>query len=120
MATGSVVRVVGPTPNTIAHLQFTPDGNFLYYVENTTTRPMRIALMAVPAFGGTAREVLEGRFGLVSFAPDGKRFAVVRETPTAWELVVMNADGTGTPSTIGTRPQGSRAYVTPAWSPSGT
>ena len=44
MATGSVVKVVGPTPNTISNIQFTPDGNFLYYNDNTTTRPIRYTL----------------------------------------------------------------------------
>jgi sugar lactone lactonase YvrE len=57
MATGSVVRVVGPTPNTISNIQFTPDNNFLYYSDNTRIRPIRYALMTVPAFGGPAREV---------------------------------------------------------------
>jgi Tol biopolymer transport system component len=121
MATGSVVRVVGPTPNNIAHLQFTPDDTFLFYSENTTTRPIRYTLMAAPAFGGTAREVSEGRFlSRASFAPDGKRFVALRETPTAYEVVVMNADGTGTPSTIVTRPKSDAGFAAPSWSPSGT
>ena len=85
MATGSVVRVVGPTPNTIYNLQFTPDNNFLYYSHNTTIRPIRYALMAVPAFGGPAREMAEGRFSRVSFSPDGKRFVARRGSPTNWD-----------------------------------
>jgi serine/threonine protein kinase/Tol biopolymer transport system component len=119
MATGSVLRVVGPTPNTLSVPQFTPDGSFLYYNENTPTRPIRYTLKAAPAFGGTAREILEGRLGQVSFAPDGKRFTVVRETPTAWELLVVNADGTNA-SVIGTRPAGVVGFETPVWSPSGS
>ena len=83
MATGSVVKVVGPTPNNIANVQFTPDNNFLYYNDNTTTRPIRYTLMAVPAFGGAAREIAEGRFARVSFSPDGKRFVVGRNLPAA-------------------------------------
>jgi Tol biopolymer transport system component len=119
MATGSVLRVVGPTPNNLSVPQFSPDGSFLYYNENTTTRPIRYTLKAAPAFGGTAREILEGRFGPVSFAPDGKRFTTVRQMPTAWELLVVNADGTNT-VVIGTRPGGIAGYVTPVWSPSGS
>ena len=121
MATGSVVKVVGPTPNTLSNIEFTPDGNFLYYNENTLTRPIRYVLKAVPAFGGAARDVVEARFWWrPSFAPDGKRFVAVRETPNAWQLVVMNADGTGTPSVIASRPRGGQIeYIDPRWSPSG-
>src|SRR6185503_4651634 len=57
MATGSVVKVVGPTPNSIYNIQFTPDSNYLYYSDNTTARPIRYVMKTVPAFGGPEREV---------------------------------------------------------------
>ncbi len=119
MATGSVVRVVGPTPNNISGLQFTPDNNFLYYNERPPVRPFRYTLMAVPAFGGAAREIAEGRFGRVSFSPDGKRLAVVRDRPAAWELVVMSADGAHTSSVIATRPKSEGLFSSVSWSPAG-
>ena len=119
MATGSVVRVVGPTPDSISNLQFTPDNNFLYYSHNNTIRPIRYALMAVPAFGGHAREIAEGRFSRVSFSPDGKRFVARRGSPTNWELVIMATDGSGPASVIATSTTTSRAFVSPSWSPSG-
>ena len=118
MATGSAVKVVGPTSNALSNLQFTPDNNFLYYNERPPSRPFRYTLMAVPAFGGTAREIAEGRFGRVSFSPDGKRLATVRNATAAWEVVVMSADGSGTPSVIATRPK-SDSLRQPSWSPSG-
>jgi hypothetical protein len=122
MATGSVVKVVGPTPNSIVNIQFTPDSNFLYYTTNTRTRPIRYTLMTVPAFGGPEREIAEGRFSRVSFSPDGKRFVVRRGLPASWELVVMTTDGSVPASVIATRPrttEGFLAFVSPSWSPSG-
>jgi eukaryotic-like serine/threonine-protein kinase len=119
MATGSVVRVVAPTTNGISGVRFSPDGNFLFYNENTTVRPIRYTLKTVAAFGGTARDVADGRFSPISFAPDGKRFVGVREAAAVWELVVMNADGTGTASVIASRPKTTPGYATPSWSPSG-
>jgi hypothetical protein len=120
MATGSVVRVVGPTASNIANIQFTPDSNFLYYNDNTVTRPIRYVLMAVPAFGGTAREVAVGRFSRPSFSPDGRRFVVMRDAGANTELVVMNADGSGTPSVIATRSKSDYGYHAVSWSPSGS
>ena len=113
MATGSVLKVAGPTSNTIADLQFTPDGNFLYYSERTPGPAGRGALMASPAFGGAAREILEGRFGRVSFAPDGKRFAVVRTAETVSELLVLNTNASGPSAPIGTRPFPQDTYTSP-------
>ena len=97
MATGSVVKAVGPTLNSFGNIQFTPDNNFLYYSDNTTTRPIRYTLMTVPAFGGPEREITEGRFSRVSFSPDGKRFVARRGLPVGWELVVMTTDGSDPP-----------------------
>jgi len=119
MATGSVVKVVGPTSNALSNLQFTPDNNFLYYNERPPSRPFRYTLMAVPAFGGTAREIAEGRFGRVSFSPDGKRLATVRNATAAWEVIVMSADGSGTPSVIASRPKSNLPLRQLSWSPSG-
>jgi eukaryotic-like serine/threonine-protein kinase len=119
MATGSVVKVVGPTQNSIYNVQFTPDNNFLYYSDNTATRPIRYALKAVPAFGGPEREIAEGRFSRVSFSPDGRRFVVRRGLPVGWELVVMTTDGSAPVSVIATSPTASQAFVSPSWSPSG-
>jgi Tol biopolymer transport system component len=120
MATGSVVQVVGPTPNTLASVQFTPDGNFLYFAENTTTRPISYVVKRVPAFGGAPQEVARGRIDTLSFAPDGKRFVVSRDAPSAWEIVVVNADGSGE-SVIASTPKGPSTSFTisPSWSPSG-
>ena len=73
----------------------------------------------MPAFGGPEREIAEGRFSLVSFSPDGKRFVVRRGLPVGWELVVMTTDGSAPASVIATSPTASQAFVSPSWSPSG-
>jgi serine/threonine protein kinase len=114
MATGSIVPVAGSGPGEVANLQFTPDGDFLFYT--TRPAPTRAVLMAIPSFGGPSRQVLEGQFGQVAFSPDGKRFAVVRTTDAASELQVANLDGTGL-GTIETRPA-KTPFSAPAWSSS--
>jgi Tol biopolymer transport system component len=117
MATGSVVKIAGPTKNIINNLQFTPDGNFLYYAERTPAAPIRSSLMSIPVFGGTAKQILEGRYNRPAFSPDGKRFTTVRTTGKDTTLVIVNADGSGL-NEVGTRPIVTN-YTQATWSASG-
>ena len=72
---------------------------------------------AIAVFGGTPRQILEGRWGRVSFSPDGKRFVAVRHTDVDDTLMIFNADGTDGRS-LGVR-RLPEYYLLPAWSPSG-
>ena len=116
MATGSAVKIAEPTDRSIEHPQFTPDGNFLFYSESASalTKP---SVNAIPLFGGNPRQILEGRWGRVSFSPDGKRFVAVRHTDVDDTLMIFNADGTDGRS-LGVR-RLPEYYLSPAWSPSG-
>ena len=116
MATGSAVKIAEPSDRSIEYPQFTPDGNFLFYSESASalTKP---SLNAIPLFGGTPRRILEGRWGRVSFSPDGKRFVAVRSTDVDDTLMIFNTDGTDGRS-LGVR-RYPEYYGSPAWSPSG-
>jgi Tol biopolymer transport system component/DNA-binding winged helix-turn-helix (wHTH) protein len=59
-------------------LAFSPDSNFVYY--NAMTKQDRVsALYQVSIIGGPMRKIRERLNSPVSFAPDGLRFAFVRE-----------------------------------------
>ena len=59
-------------------LAFSPDSNFVYY--NAITKQDRVsALYQVSIIGGPVRKIRERLNSPVSFAPDGLRFAFVRE-----------------------------------------
>jgi serine/threonine protein kinase/Tol biopolymer transport system component len=117
MATGSVVKIAGPTRSDLNNIQFTPDGNFLYYTERTPSTPYRWSVMMIPAFGGTPKQILDGRYSKVTFSPDGKRFSAVQTTDAESKLMIFNADGNGAQD-LGTR-KGTTPYVRAAWSPLG-
>ncbi len=101
VATTSNVQVVPPSgDNYYFGLTFSPDGNFVYYIS-------RIAggftvLYQMPVLGGGSRKVIEHLNSPISFSPDGKQFAFIRNRPEESALMVANADGGGE-QTIATR-----------------
>jgi len=75
---GSERQIVPPSSFELGDLAFSPDSGFVYY--NSTIKQDRIStLYQVPIIGGTVRKIKERLNSPVSFAPDGLRFAFVRE-----------------------------------------
>lgn len=117
-AAASTVQIVAPAEVIYHGLTFSPDGTYIYYVARD--KNMSIGdLYRVPALGGVARKLLEKIDTPVSFAPDGKQFAFVRNDPNKGEsaLMVAQADGTEVRQ-LATRNR-PNTYDWPAWSPDG-
>ena len=97
IATSSAVKLLPDTDDTFAGTTFSPDGNFVYYLQYSKNEPAG-ALYVVPTLGGVPKRVLSNINSPVTFSPDGKQIAFVREIspegPTS-QLVVANADGSG-------------------------
>ena len=121
-ATSSAVKLLPDTDYSFDGTTFSPDGNFVYYQQNSTDEPEG-ALYLVPTLGGEPKKVLSNIVGPITFSPDGKQIAFVRgnspEGPTS-QLVVANADGsdvraiaTGKIAVDWFDPHG------PSWSPDG-
>jgi Tol biopolymer transport system component/DNA-binding winged helix-turn-helix (wHTH) protein len=78
LTNGSERQIAPPSSLGLWGLAFSPDSSFVYY--NATTKQDRVStLYQVPIIGGTARKIRERLNSPVSFAPDGLRFAFVRE-----------------------------------------
>lgn len=92
IATNSVVQIVAPVAVSFSPLTFSNDGGYIYYVLRQTGVPN--ALYQIPVLGGEPKKILENIAGAISFAPDGKRFAFVREISTD-ETALMIADLSG-------------------------
>jgi len=122
IATGSNVQIVPSAPVRYAGLTFTPDGNYLDYVEEPQNGTGQADLYRVPALGGQSSKLLENVSTAVTFSPDGGRMAFVRFLPGKGEtqLVLAGADGSGG-RVLARREVPKLFWVRggPAWSPDG-
>ncbi|MBV8857169.1 MAG: PD40 domain-containing protein [Acidobacteria bacterium] len=99
-------------------LTFSPDGNYLYYLAAAGGGPAG-DLYRVPLLGGAPRGLNHDVDSAVSFSPDGRRFAFVRDDAKTKDsaVVVSESDGTGERALVVYKaPEAARS---PAWAPDG-
>jgi Tol biopolymer transport system component/DNA-binding winged helix-turn-helix (wHTH) protein len=78
LSNGTERHITPPGSFEMWDLAFSPDSSFVYY--NAMTKQDRVsALYQVPIIGGTVRKIKERLNSPATFAPDGLRFAFVRE-----------------------------------------
>jgi serine/threonine protein kinase/Tol biopolymer transport system component len=120
LATGSTAQVVAGSSGEIIGITFSLDGNYLYFVKQEQGTGLGI-LFQVPSLGGTPRQLTVDVDSPITFSPDGKRFAFVRQSTQGKtsSLISTNADGTGEkPIRVVHLPE-FFASSGPAWSPDG-
>ncbi len=116
--TNSDVQKVPPAEVRYTGLTFSPDGDFIFYVVSETNN-RQTTLYQVPVVGGTPRKLISNVGSAVTFSPDGKRFAFIRQFVEQGEhsLMVANADGSGERS-LAVR-KFPNFFTTVSWSPDG-
>jgi Tol biopolymer transport system component len=98
-------------------LTFSPDGNYLYYLNRTGGAPFT-DLYRVPLLGGATRRLNHDVDSPVTFAPDGRHFAFVRNGKTKESsLIVSDALGEGERELVTHKPP--EQFRQLAWSPDG-
>jgi Tol biopolymer transport system component len=123
-ANSNVQQLVAPAAATgYAGLAFSPDAEHLYYVafKDNGTEP---ALYQVPVLGGATKKILDSLHSPITFSPDGRRIAFVRNTRRdaggVYErstLFVADADGANARELVThALPE---IFGLPAWSPGG-
>jgi Tol biopolymer transport system component len=124
VATASELNIAPPSEGGYSGLSFSPDGNYIYYLEDQTETG---TLYRVSKLGGGQRKILANVNTRVSFSPDGNYIAFVRynsreDTP---DLVISRADGTSE-HTLARRTRADADVfpvdphgVGPSWSPDG-
>jgi serine/threonine protein kinase/Tol biopolymer transport system component len=93
IATASDLRIAQPSLAGYSGLSFSPDGTYIYYLENEAETG---TLYRVSKLGGGQRKILDDVNTAVTFSPDGARLAFVRTNRALDmpELIVAGADGT--------------------------
>ncbi len=119
-APGNKQTIVAPNVR-YRGLAFSPDGNHVYFLGSSESK---MTLFRVSTLGGTPRKLIEDVHTSVTFSPDGRRLAFVREQANSAVLMIADADGaaerevaTGTEQSV-FRTFGD-LHNGPAWSPDG-
>jgi len=123
--TGSDVRILPPQDYTVRGITFSPDGDYLYFLNLDPKLPNYSALFQVASLGGTPRKVAFDVDAAVTFSPDAKRICFRRGAPTerADEMIIHELESGRERSLIRVRdPEQFRSPVgdgAPSWSPDG-
>ena len=79
--TGGDVRILPPQEFPIQGLSFSPDGDYVYYLNQDPVSPSYQALFQVPSLGGTPRKIFFDVDTAAGFSPDGTRLCFRRGKP---------------------------------------
>ncbi len=124
LATAGDLRVTSESDSRYSGLSFSPDGAFVYYLENHAETG---TLYRVSKLGGAQRLILENVNTAVTFSPDGSRLAFVRSNNAVdpADLVIASADGGWSSVLVQRKLSDNRFFSSsmqgpgPAWSPDG-
>jgi eukaryotic-like serine/threonine-protein kinase len=94
--TGSAVQILPPTIVFLWAPTFSPDGNFLFYLQYQTNR-IHGRLNTIPTLGGAPRLLLDASDTSPSFSPDGSKIAygLIDQGAAELKIMVANRDGSG-------------------------
>jgi len=118
--TNSITQVEPPADVYYNGLQFSPDGNYLYFVRSDPGNDDLKFLYRAPLLGGTPEKLASDVDSNVTFSPDGRRLALMRyDNPEQgkYQLIVRPVDG-GEETVLASGPNGEGLF-SPAWSPDG-
>jgi eukaryotic-like serine/threonine-protein kinase len=120
LATGSTAKVLAGTPGEIGGITFSNDGNYLYFGKEDESVNVG-TLFQVPSLGGSPRQIVVDVDSPISFSPDGKQFAFVRQTTKARtsNLILANSDGSNLKDLLVLRGSAQFSQEGLAWSPDG-
>lgn len=115
------IKIDTPKVNSFGSMQFSPDGNFLYFRNNRILQTQS-EILKVSRFGGESQTVVERSWGSFSLSPDGKRIAYFLNVPPIanFNLKVRNLEtGEEKEFLIAEPPHNPCLVCSPAWSPDG-
>jgi eukaryotic-like serine/threonine-protein kinase len=120
LATGSTAQIAQVAAGFAGGPRFSPDGNYIYFCTQPLGAP-KATLYRVASLGGTPKTVLDDVFSTVSFSPDGKQIAFIRQDTAKHETYIVTAEADGSNVQIAATKKEPQAFsqVGPAWMPDG-
>jgi len=118
--TNSDTQVQPPADTYYNGLQFSPDGNYFYFVRSDPGNPELKFLYRAPLLGGTPQKLISDVDSNVTFSPDGTKLAFMRyDNPVAgqYQLIMHPLDG-GEDKVLANG-SNSQGLYQPTWSPDG-
>jgi DNA-binding winged helix-turn-helix (wHTH) protein/Tol biopolymer transport system component len=121
VATHSEVQILPADTIRFEGLEFSPDGNHIYYVQADKNDPGLRYLYAMPMLGGSSRLLIKDIDSPVSFSPDGQRFVYTRGIPplNSTDVRIANLDGSGDRQLVRIEHTFPDFQPGPTWSPDG-
>lgn len=95
--TKSNTQIVPPSDDRYYRVNFSPDGNSIYFIKDEKAESNVYSLYRAPVLGGSLERVVHDIASDVSFSPDRTHIVFIRKKRNEGEgdLIVANADGTG-------------------------
>jgi Tol biopolymer transport system component/phage shock protein PspC (stress-responsive transcriptional regulator)/predicted Ser/Thr protein kinase len=122
LASTNSVQLLPSAPRPMLIPEFTPDGSFIDYLERVNPTDKFGSLYQIPVLGGTPHKLVDHIDSLVTFSPDGRQMAFVRNDGVKGESFLILADPSGAQETrLATRRIGNDIgpFDSPSWAPDG-
>jgi serine/threonine protein kinase/Tol biopolymer transport system component len=95
--TNSDARIIGPSGARYGHLAFSPDGNYIYFLEAADNTGNNLNLYRAAVLGGEPRQIVRDVDSDIAFSPNGNRMAYFRgNDPISGESRLLSANPDGT------------------------
>ena len=94
--TNSDTQVIAPADTLYTDLDFSPDGNYIYFIKAEAAVASVRDLFRAPVLGGAPQLITHDIDSVASFSSDGKRFAFMRDNDPdigKYQIRSANADG---------------------------
>jgi Tol biopolymer transport system component len=118
--TGGDARILPPQEFPIRGVSFSPDGDYVYYLNQDPVSPSYSALFQVPSLGGTPRKIFFDVDTAAHFSPDGSRVCFRRGKPDVESDTLVVGDlQTGTDRELLRVPFPENFSSAPVWSSDG-
>jgi eukaryotic-like serine/threonine-protein kinase len=94
--TNSDTQVIAPADTLYTDLDFSPDGNYIYFIKAEAAILSVRDLFRAPVLGGAPQLLIRDIDSNISFSPDGKHFAFIRDNDPdigKYQFRTANADG---------------------------